>query len=82
MVQIADEADFTKDVRTVGNNDHDNSSDLGDRQGLGHVGVNTGRLVDVKGQRARYVRRYSRGSTAGEMNHSIEVEVHGRKPKF
>ncbi len=81
VVQIADDADFTKNVRTVYNNDHDNSSGLGIGKDLAYVEVNTGRLVDVKGQKARYVRLYSRGSTAGEMNHYIEVEVYGRKPK-
>lgn len=81
IVQIADDADFLQNVRTVYNNDHDNSAGKGIGKDLAYVEVNTGRLVDVKGQVARYVRLYSRGSTAGEMNHYIEVEVYGRKPK-
>lgn len=80
IVQIADDADFLQNVRTVYNNDHDNSAGKGIGKDLAYVEVNTGRVVDVKGQKARYVRLYSRGSTAGEMNHYIEVEVYGRKP--
>ncbi len=81
IVQVADDPDFLQNVRTVFNNDHDNSAGLGIGKDPAYVEVNTGRVVDVKGQKARYVRLYSRGSTAGEMNHYIEVEVYGRKPK-
>jgi hypothetical protein len=37
-----------------------------------------GKLIEVKGEKARYVRCYSKGSTADEQNHYIEVEIHGR----
>jgi hypothetical protein len=34
--------------------------------------------VSGKGTKGRYVRLYSNGSTANEMNHYIEVEVYGK----
>jgi len=80
-VQVADDADFLENVRTLYNNDHDNSAGLGVGKDLAYVEVNSGRLIDTKGVKARYVRLYSRGSTAGEMNHYIEVEVFGRPAK-
>jgi hypothetical protein len=36
-----------------------------------------GLLVDAKGTPGRYVRLYSNGNTANDMNHYIEVEVFG-----
>lgn len=81
IVQVADDADFLQNVRTLYNNDHDNSSGKGVGKDLAYVEVNTGRLVDAKGEKARYVRLYSKGSTAGEMNHYVEVEVFGRPAK-
>ncbi len=81
IVQVADDADFLQNVRTLYNNDHDNSAGKGVGKDLAYVEVNTGRVVDAKGEKARYVRLYSKGSTAGEMNHYIEVEVFGRPVK-
>jgi hypothetical protein len=81
IVQVADDADFLENVRTLYNNDHDNSAGLGVGKDMAYVEVNTGRLIDAKGEKARFVRLYSRGSTAGEMNHYIEVEVFGRPAK-
>lgn len=81
IIQVADDADFLKNVRTVYNNDHDNSAGKGAGKDLAYVEVNTGRLIDTKGVKARYVRLYSRGNTSGEMNHYIEVEVFGRQAK-
>ena len=40
-----------------------------------------GRLIDAKGVTARYVRVYSNGNTANDLNHYIEVEVFGKPVK-
>ena len=40
-----------------------------------------GKLVDAKGSRARYVRLYSRGNSANQLNHYVEAEVFGRPVK-
>jgi hypothetical protein len=81
VVQIADDAGFTKNVRTLMNNDHDNTSGLGAGTDLNYIETSEGRLVDGKGAIARYVRLYSNGSSANELNHYVEVEVYGRVPK-
>jgi hypothetical protein len=81
IVQVADDAAFTKNVRTLFNNDHDNTSKLGPGKDMNFVETSEGKLVDAKGSRARYVRLYSRGSNANELNHYVEVEVFGRLAK-
>jgi hypothetical protein len=81
VVQLADDAAFTKNVRTFFNNDLDNTAKLGAGKDPNYVETSEGRLVDTKGSRARAVRLYSRGSNANELNHYVEVEVFGRPAK-
>lgn len=78
VVQLADDADFITNVRTVFNNDHDNSSGLGIGKDKEYIETFEGRPFAVKGEKARYVRLYSNGSTSSEMNHYVEVEVYGK----
>jgi len=81
VVQVADDADFTTNVRTLFNNDHDNTSGLGAGKDMHYVETSEGKLVDARGSLARYVRLYSSGSNANELNHYVEVEVFGRPAK-
>jgi hypothetical protein len=81
VVQLADDPDFIENVRTVFNNDQDNSAGLGVGKDNEYFEMAEGKLIEVKGDKARYVRCYSKGSTADEQNHYIEVEVHGRAAK-
>jgi hypothetical protein len=81
VVQVADDDAFTKNVRTIYNNDHDNSSSLGAGKDLAYVETNEGRLIDAKGAVARYVRLTSNGNTTDELNHYVEVEVFGTPAK-
>jgi len=78
VVQVADDADFITNARTLFNNDIDNSAGLGVGQDKYYVETNEGRLIDAKGVHARYVRLYSKGNTSNDLNHYIEVEVYGR----
>lgn len=78
VVQVADDADFKKNVRTLFNNDQDNTSKLGAGQDQNYVETAEGKLVDAKGSRGRFVRLYSKGNNANELNHYVEVEVYGR----
>jgi len=78
VVQVADAADFTKNVKTIFNNDIDNSAGLGIGKDKHYTETNEGRLIDAKGLRGRYVRLYSSGNTSNELNHYIEVEVYGK----
>jgi hypothetical protein len=77
IVQVSDDPDFVSGVTTVFNNDHDNSAGLGIGRDKEYIEVNEGRLIDPKGVSARYVRLYSHGNTSNDMNHYVEVEVHG-----
>jgi hypothetical protein len=81
VIQVADDADFIENVRTVFNNDHDNSSGLGLGQDKEYWETYEGKLIDAKGVVARYVRLYSKGSTADDQNHYTEVEVYALPAK-
>jgi len=77
ILQVAEDPDFTKNVRTLYNNDHDNSAGLGVGKDKEYFEKHEGRLVDGKGEVARHVRLYSQGSTYTGMNRYTEVEVYG-----
>ena len=81
VVQLADDAGFKKNVRTLFNNDQNNALGLGAGKDLNYVETAEGKLVDAKGSRARYVRLYSKGNNANDLNHYVEVEVFGRLAK-
>ena len=78
IVQVADDPQFAKDVHTIYNNDQDNSSRLGVGKDRPYIETNFGKLIDAKGQQGRYVRLYSKGNTANDLNHYVEVEVFGK----
>ena len=78
VMHVADDPDFISNVRTVFNNDHDNSSGLGVGQDLHYVETAEGKLIDAKGARARYIRLYSNGNNSNDLNHYVEVEVYGK----
>jgi len=77
IVQVSDDESFEKGVTTLYNNDYDNSAKLGKGSDKPYVESRFGLLVDGKKSKARYVRLYSAGNTSNDMNHYIEVEVHG-----
>lgn len=77
VIQTADDPDFILNVKTVYNNDHDNSSGLGVGKDYEYIETYEGRLIPVDGVEARYVRLYSNGNTSDEMNHYTEVEIYG-----
>lgn len=78
IVQVADDPDFITNVRTLFNNDIDNSAGIGVGEDMHYTETNEGRLIDAKGLKARYVRLYSNGNTSNDLNHYIEVAVYGR----
>ena len=79
VVQISNDPEMKEGVTTVFNNDHDNSSGFGAGKDLAWVETNHGRIIDVEGKKARYVRLWSNGNTANEMNHYVEIEVYGKR---
>ena len=78
IIQVADDAKFAKGVKTIYNNDQDNSSRKGIGKDRPYMESNLGKLIDAKGVKARYVRLYSNGNTANDMNHYVEVEIFGK----
>jgi len=79
IVQAADDADFITNARALFNNDADNTAGLGVGKDREYFETYEGRLIDAKRVKARYVRFWSSGSTADEMNRYTEVEVYGRR---
>jgi hypothetical protein len=81
VARVADDADFTRNVRTLFNNDTENQEGLGAGTDREYFETNEGKLIDGKGTTARYVRLYSNGSTEAKYNQYTEVEVYGRPAK-
>lgn len=81
VVQVADDAAFTQNVRTVFNNDQDNTSGLGTGTDREYFETNEGKLINAKGIKARCMRCYSKGSTESVLNEYTEIEVYGRPAK-
>jgi hypothetical protein len=81
IVRVADDPDFTENVRTVFNNDSDNSSGLGSGTNREYVETYEGKLINAKGVKAHFVRFYSKGSTESALNEYTEIEVYGRQAK-
>ena len=77
IVQVSDDADFATGVTTLFNNDYDDSAEQGKGSDKPYVDSRYGKLIDAKNINAQYVRLYSNGNTANDMNHYIEVEVYG-----
>jgi hypothetical protein len=61
-VQLADDADFTANVRPAFNNDWDNSSGPGIGTDKGYFENYEGKLIDAKGQVVCYLRLYIEGA--------------------
>jgi hypothetical protein len=81
VVQLSNDADFIKDVKTIFNNDLDNSAGLGVGTDKHYIETSEGKLIDLISQgspKARYIRFYSNGNTSNDLNHYIELEVYGK----
>jgi hypothetical protein len=78
IVQLSDDPEFSENARTIYSNDQDNSSGMGVGKDRPYIETNLGKLIDAKGVTARYVRIYSKGNTANDLNHYVEVEIFGK----
>ncbi|MBA7483162.1 hypothetical protein ES707_18673 [subsurface metagenome] len=65
-------------MRTLFNNDDDNSAGLGIGGDKNYVATSEGKLIEAKGVRAGYIRCYSNGNSSNDLNNYIEVEVFGK----
>ena len=80
VVQVSDDPQFSRNVTTLYNNDHDNSSGLGLGKDKEYIDSHEGLLIDARGVTARYVRLCGNGNTESDLNHCPEIEVYGKKP--
>ncbi len=83
IVQLADDAEFIQNVKTIFNNDHDDSTGLGRGNETAYFARWWGEIADArgpenKGTPARYVRVYTNGGAAEEDTRFVEVAVYGR----
>lgn len=78
VAQVADDADFITNVRTVFSADQHNQLGLGIGHDRDYFESNEGKLIDAKGVKARYIRFYSNGNTADDENNYTEAEVYGK----
>lgn len=83
IVQLSDDPNFVNGVKTIFNNDQDNTAGLGIGKDREYFETFEGKLIDAKGTKARYVRLYSWGSTYNldKLNRYTEVEVFGLPAK-
>ncbi len=78
VIECSPDESFSSGRVVVFNNDHDNSLGLGAGDDPAYKETNHGRIIDVGGVDARYVRLHSNGNTTDELNHYTEVEIYGR----
>ncbi len=80
IVQLSNDRNFIKGVKTLFNNDIDNSAGFGIGKDKHYREICYGKLIDADGTQARYVRLYSNGNNCDEfkLNHYVEVEVYGK----
>jgi hypothetical protein len=81
IVQASDDPQFKTGVTTIYNNDTDNSSNLGVGTDREYFELEFGRVVPVKGVKARYVRGYTKGSSLSAINSWQELEVYALPAK-
>ena len=81
ILQVSDDPEFKNGVTTVYNNDTDNSSKLGVGTDREYFELEFGRVIPVKGVKARYVRGYTKGSSLSAINCWQEIEVYALPAK-
>src|SRR5215472_5749545 len=68
IVQVADDPYFKENVRTIFNNDRDNTAGLGAGRDREYVETYEGKLINARGVKGRFIRFYSHGSTESALN--------------
>jgi len=83
IVQVSDNSDFTGNVKTLFNNDYDNSTGQGIGEDTSYTSRWWGEIVDTRGpdntgMEMRYVRVYTNGGAADEETRFVEICVYGK----
>jgi len=79
VVQVSNDPTFTTGVKTVYNNDTDNSAKLGTGTSSEYAETSSGLDITADAVNGRYVRFYSNGSNINTSNHYVEIEIYGSK---
>jgi hypothetical protein len=77
IIQTADDAAFTKNVKTIYNNDHERSSNIKLRTDREYLEGYRRNLFHVKDTKGRFILFYSNRSTNNEQNHYTEAVLYG-----
>lgn len=77
VVQVADNPEFSGNVRTLFNNDYDNLNGLGAGSDQEYYETRFGKVIHGLGVQGRYVRLYCRGFHQSKQSAYLEVEVWG-----
>lgn len=83
ILQVSEDPEFKAGVRTLFNNDHDNSAGLGKGNDTAYFARWWGELVDARGEdktgtKGRYVRVYSDNGCGDEDTRFVEIAVYGK----
>ncbi len=81
VVQIAEDAAFTRGVKTLFNNDRTNALGLGKGADRPYMETYEGKLIEAKGVKARFFRFYSNGSNVSSFNFYSKIELWGSPGK-
>lgn len=76
-IQISNDPEFKTGVTSIFNNDIEDKEKMGKGIDPAYVETNHGRLIDAKSTKGRYVRLWTDGNSANDMNHYVEVQVYG-----
>lgn len=76
--EVSDDPEFKSGVIQFFNNDYDDSAILKVRNDKEYLEKHEGRLFDLQGHCARYVRFYGQGNARTSTTHFIEIEVWGK----
>ena len=85
IVRVADDAAFTRNVRTLFNNDHDDSAKMGKGDDTAFYTRWGGEIVDARGEdgkgtETRFVRVYTADGMEDELVRFVEIAVYGKGP--
>jgi len=81
VVQLSDDPEFKTGVTTLFNNDIEDKLKLGKGADKNYIETYHGRFIEGNGAKGRFVRVWSAGNSANEMNHYIELQVFGTPAK-
>ncbi len=82
VVQVSDDPEFKNGVTTIFNNDNEDKLKLGIKgTDKNYIETNHGRFIEGNGAKGRYIRCWSAGNSANEMNHYVEMQVFGTPAK-